>query len=261
MNNDEFTNNDVSEEHNSIIQDGVMPKIEDNDESEKYTREMYDFADKNKFKNTITFFGISAVIVSVIVAFIVMNTIFMKPKPAIATNKTVPSKTIANPTINNTPPKVEEPKPLDTNAKIYEYLNVEANRTAVLQKATQLNKGSQKGVTVYLLSEILRANAITIPDNTNSVELLLKTLTSTGWKKSTDFTQLQKGDICFTTDMPQKPGVPSHVYIFMGWVVEGKTDFGNICDGQIEQFSNMLHKRNISVTTTDKDKFGFFLRK
>ncbi len=61
--------------------------------------------------------------------------------------------------------------------------------------------------------------------------------------------------------MPERPGVPSHAYVFMGWVEDGKTDYANICDGQVEEFGNILHKRNVSIATTQKDKFSFFLKK
>ena len=81
------------------------------------------------------------------------------------------------------------------------------------------------------------------------------------WKKDTDLSQLEKGDLCFTTDMPKKVGVPSHAYVFMGWVEDGKTDCAYVCDGQIEEYGNILHKRNISISTEQKDKFSFFLRK
>ena len=171
----------------------------------------------------------------------------------------VPKKSVTNITVDTPAPKIETIKP--TQTKIYEYLNIEGNRTSLLKKAVDLNKGSQKGVTIYLLAEVLRLNYIVIPASTSSVQQLMKDLTSMEWKKNTDFTQLQKGDVCFTTDMPEKPGVPSHSYIFMGWVEEGKTDYAYICDGQVEEFGDTLHKRNISITTTQKDKFSFFLRK
>jgi len=61
--------------------------------------------------------------------------------------------------------------------------------------------------------------------------------------------------------MPDKPGVPSHVYVFMGWVEDGKTDYAYVCDGQVEEYGTILHKRNISIATAQKDKFSFFLRK
>jgi hypothetical protein len=61
--------------------------------------------------------------------------------------------------------------------------------------------------------------------------------------------------------MPDSPGTPSHAYIFMGWVEDGKTDYANICDGQVEEFGNILHNRNVSIATAQKDKFSFFLKK
>ena len=61
--------------------------------------------------------------------------------------------------------------------------------------------------------------------------------------------------------MPENPGVPGHSYVFMGWVEDGKTDYAYVCDGQVEEFGNILHKRNISISTAEKDKFSFFLRK
>ena len=79
------------------------------------------------------------------------------------------------------------------------------------------------------------------------------------FKKNTDFTELEQGDICFTTDVAKKPGVPSHAYVFMGWVEDGKTDYANVCDGQIQEYGNILHKRNISLSVSEKDKFSFFL--
>ena len=111
------------------------------------------------------------------------------------------------------------------------------------------------------MSEILRSNSFAIPVGTSTVKQLLTELTSMDWKKNTDFTKLEKGDICFTTDMPKKPGVPSHAYVFMGWVEDGKTDYANICDGQIQANGDILHKRNVSISVAGKDKFSFFLRK
>lgn len=251
-----YSNSKISEKYNSENGHGKKPRIEDDGQSKKYIKEMYEFADKNEFKTNIVFLGSTVVIVIIIIFSILMNSPFAKSKTNMASNKAVTKNTA-----NTTPTKSVDIKPVDTQSKIFEYLNVEANRTSVLKKAVDLNKGSKKAVTVYLLSEILRANDVAVPASTSSVEGLMKSLTSMGWKKNTDFTQLKKGDICFTTDVPKKTGVPSHSYIFMSWVIEGKTDYANICDGQIEEYSDMLHKRNLSVSTTSKDKFSFFLRK
>lgn len=191
-----------------------------------------------------------------------MNTSFMKPKSAIVEKPSVTKSSNANASTKPAvPSKAKVTKPIVEPNNIYEYLNASANRTSVLKKAIALNHGSKKGLNVYLLSEILRSNTYAIPSKTTTVKQLMASLISMDWKKNRNISQLKKGDICFTTDMPGKIGTPSHAYIFMGWVKEGKTDYANICDGQIEEFDNILHKRNLSITTTTKDKFSFFLRK
>jgi len=236
-----------------------------NKESEKYIKEMHELADKNEFKSNIVVLGLVIVIVSIIIFSIFMNTSIMKPKTDVAVSNSVTKKsnTISSPkpTATTKTTNASTIKPIVSPTNIYEYLNVEGNRTNLLKKSIALNGGSKKGLNVYLLSEILRANSYAIPSKTTTVKQLMDSLLSMGWKKNRNPTQLKKGDICFTTDMPGKIGSPSHAYVFMGWVKDGKTDYANICDGQVEEFGNILHKRNLSITTTQKDKFSFFLRK
>jgi len=252
-------NKDILKTPISKIEYNGTSKVKDDGESEKYTNEMYKLADKNQSMHKKVGFSLGLIVVAVLVLSILINTPLMKPKSYVATQKADTKTAIVNPTTETKPAKPVEP--VETQAKIYEYLNIEANRTSILAKSVALNKGSQKGVTVYLLSEILRSNDVAIPANTSSVDVLMKNLISMGWKKNTDLSKLEKGDICFTTDMPDRAGVPSHTYVFMDWVTPGKTDYGNICDGQLEGTTDILHKRNVSVTTTQKDKFSFFLRK
>jgi len=251
-----YSNSTGSEKHNSNNEYSGMTKLKDDKESEKYIKEMHDLADKNEFKNNIIVLILGIIIVSIIIFSIIMNTSFMKPKTDVAV-----SKAVTNNTSNSSPGEKKAINPVDTPTKISEYLNIETNRTSVLKNAVELNEGSEKGLTVYLLAEILRSNDIAIPTKTSTINQLVIDLTSMGWKKNTDFSKLKKGDLCFTTDMPKRPGVPSHAYIFMSWIKNGKTDYANIIDGQVEEFSNILHKRNLSVSTTNKDKFSFFLRK
>lgn len=249
-----YSNKQKSEKEVLKNESNEVPKLENNEESEKYMKEMHELADKNEFRNNVVVLGLGLVVVSVIIFSVLMNTSFMNPKKAVAVSKPV-TKT----TPKNEPAKTKVVQTIVTSTKIFEYLDVESNRTTLLKKAVELNGGSQTGLTVHLLSEILRTNDIAIATNTTTVEKLMNSLTSMNWKKNTDATKLQKGDICFTTDMPGKTGVPSHAYVFMGWVKEGKTDYAYIVDGQVEEFNNILHKRNLTVTTTTKDKFNFFL--
>jgi hypothetical protein len=241
-----------------------VTKFKDTEESEKYIKEMHDLADKNELKNNLVVTGLAIFVIVVIAFSIIMNTSLAKNITDVSKNEVVtktPNDTTSSEG-NVVSPSETSPDILNqTSSKLYEYLNVEENRVSVLKKAVKLNNGNQKGITVYLLSEILRANTYAIPDKTSSVKELLTELTSMGFKKNTDFTQLEKGDICFTIDMPDSPGTPSHAYIFMGWVEDGKTDYANICDGQVEEFGNILHKRNVSIATAQKDKFSFFLKK
>jgi len=250
-----YSNKDTS--GNSKSKHSGITKLKGNKESEKYIKEMHDLADKNEFKNNVVVIGLGIIIAIIILFSIIMNTSFMKPKTDVVDSKTAPKNTTDKSSTKNT--NINAPIIIPT--KIYEYLNVKANRTSVLKKAVVLNHGSNDGLTVYLLSEILRTNGITIPTKTITVKQLARDLTSLGWVKNTNVSQLEKGDICFTTDMPGKIGSPSHTYVFMGWVKDGKTDYGNIIDGQVKEYNDILHKRNISITTTKKDKFSYFLRK
>ena len=246
-----YSNNDTSQKNNLNTNHSGFTKLKDDGDSDKYIKEMHDLADKNELKNTIVVVGLGIVVAAIVIFSLFMNTSFMNPKDDVATHKTV-----IKPTTDNSSNNV-----IVTPDKIYAYLDIEANRTAVLKKAVSLNEDNQKGLTVYLLSEILRANNTVIPEKTFTIKQLVTDLTSMDWKKNTDFNALKKGDICFTTDMPGNTNVPSHAYVFMGWVEEGKTDYAYVCDGQINEFGKILHKRNLSISTTKKDKFSFFLRK
>lgn len=251
-----YSNNNASENNNLKIDYSTKnSKLKNIGESEKYIKEMHQLADKNEFKNNVIVLALGIVVVSIILFSILMNSSLMRPKADINSDKET-NKEITETTEGNA-----STKPVEQKNNVYEYLDLETNRVSALEKAIQLNDGSKTGITVYLLSEILRANTYDIPTNTYTVNGLMERLTAMGWKKNTDFNELEKGDICFTTDLSDKPGIPSHTFIFMGWVEDGKTEYANIVDGQIQEFDSVLHKRNISISTPQKDKFNFFLRK
>jgi hypothetical protein len=255
-----YSNNNASENNNSKSDHSSRKSKSKNiDESEKYIKEMHLLADKNEFKNNVIVLALGIVVVAIILFSILMNSSLMKPKADVVADKQT-NKEVSE-AANKTTADSASTKAVEQETNIYEYLDLESNRVSVLEKAVKLNKGNQTGITVYLLSEILRANTYDIPTDTSTVDGLMERLTSMGWKKNTDFNELEKGDICFTTDLPEEPGSPSHTYIFMGWVEDGKTDYANIVDGQIQEFDKVLHKRNISISTPQKDKFSFFLRK
>ncbi len=128
-----YSNDNNSEKQILKLKHTGVTKLKDDEESEKYIKEMHELADKNEFKNNLVVLGLGIVIVSIIVFSILMNTSFMKPKTDVASNETV-TKT----TNDSTHLKLRLADPiLITSTKIYEYLNVEANRTSFLKK--QLN--------------------------------------------------------------------------------------------------------------------------
>ncbi|MGH4119607.1 hypothetical protein [Clostridium sp.] len=255
-----YSNNNASDNNNPKTEySSRTSKLKDIDESEKYIKEMHLLADKNEFKNNVIVLALGIVVVSIILFSIIMNSSLMKPKTDVVADKQTNKEVSGE--VNKTTADSASTNAVEQESNIYKYLELEKNRISVLENAVKLNNGKQTGITVYLLSEILRANNYDIPNNTSTVNGLLKRLTSMGWKKNTDLNELKKGDICFTTDLPEEPGSPSHTYIFMNWVEDGKTDYANIVDGQIQEFDKLLHERSISILTPQKDKFSFFLRK
>ena len=256
-----YSNDSKSEKQSSKPEYVGLTKFKDAEESEKYIKEMHELADKNEFKNNLIVILLALFVVAVIIFSIAMKASFTKEKVAVSKSKIVTKDTTPAAIIDVKPTKTSPDTLNKDSIKLYEYLNVLENRASVLKKSIELNNGSKNGITVYLLSEILRANTYDIPVGTSSVKDLVTALTSLGFKKNSDFTQLEKGDICFTTDMRENPATPSHTYIFMSWVEDGKTDYANICDGQVQEFGTTLHKRNLSISTGGKDQFSFFMEK
>ncbi len=146
--------------------------------------------------------------------------------------------------------KKAENKEIALNEKIAKYIQDKNNRQKSFKEAVSINKGSEKGVSVIFISQLYRNNGYDIPKNTISTKGLLEDLKKKNWTKETDYNKLQKGDICFTT--VDSADSPSHAYIFMGWVKEGKTDYAYVCDGQTSDYDDTLHKRNLSVSTAKK---------
>ncbi len=150
--------------------------------------------------------------------------------------------------------------------KVYKYLKDVDNQRDVYEKAIELNGGDSANTCVYFVAEVLRRNGIYIDKSTCNTEQLIKILQDKGWQRISNYEELQPGDLCFTTDgFGNKKGIPSHTYIFMGWVEEGKFDYAYICDNQAKDYNNQIyHVRNIAIVDTangfTKDAFSFFMR-
>lgn len=234
--------------------------LETSEETKKYIREMQEMEDKNEKKNNLIFASLAIPLI-LIAAFMVKQIVSASINMVKNNSNVEQSKKI----VSNSQPTEDKisGENKDTakalNTKIYTYLNDKANRTASLNEAKALNHGKDKGLSTIFIAEILRNNNYDIPESVINTKGLVSELEKNDWKKIDDYNKLEKGDIIFTTASKSKS--PTHVYIFMGWVEEDKTDYANICDGQISEYSDTLHKRNIDFATSKKDKFNFFMRK
>ncbi|MCY6353810.1 hypothetical protein [Clostridium sp. ZS2-4] len=244
------------------IFDNSYSNLETSEETKKYISEMQQMEDKNEKKNKIIF-------ASFAVPLILIAAFMVKQLASVSINMVKNNTNIEqSKNIVNNPQSTEDTTSSENknaanaralNTKIYTYLSDKANRTASLNKAKSLNHGSDKGLSTIFIAEILRNNEYDMPKSIINTKSLVDELGKNGWKKNTDYKQLEKGDIVFTT--ASKSNSPTHVYIFMGWVEEGKTNYANICDSQISEYSDTLHKRNIDFSTPKKDKFNFFMKK
>lgn len=250
--------------------------LESSEETKKYIKEMYAMSEKNAKNGNIIFvaFGIPLLIIFALTITQMfsfsINLVQAKSKSSqveIVSNIPVTTKTES--TGNTSTDNKETVSPTNStsndistdklNTKIEAYLKENENRKASLDKAIALNNGSEKGLATMFIAQILRDNGYDIPQTVINTKGLVSKLEEDGWEKVTDFNELEKGDICFTVKAPS--GAPSHTYIFMGWVTEGKTDNGYIVDNQVSEYNDTYHERNISVSSPKKDKFDFFMRK
>lgn len=151
--------------------------------------------------------------------------------------------------------------------KIYTSMTDKNIRIKAYNRAVYLNNGVTSNTCVYFLSEVLRINGFKIDDKICNTFELLDIMKKDKWKKEKDYRKLKKGDICFTTDAKlNKDGVPTHVYIFMGWKEEGKYDYAYICDNQAKDYDwKIYHLRNIVNVAKEKgntkEPFSFFMYK
>lgn len=154
----------------------------------------------------------------------------------------------------------------DLRKRMFSYMKNESNQQEVYQAAIALNGGKSANTCVYFLSEVLRRNGIDIPKSTANTSQILSILKGMGWKKDTDYRNLKPGDIGFTTDAyGDKNGIPTHTYIFMGWVEEGNYEYAYIVDNQAKDYNNQVyHISNIKnvgeANGYTKEAFSFFMK-
>lgn len=152
-------------------------------------------------------------------------------------------------------------------SELYQYLLAPNQRASVKNKAIKLNNGRTRNSCVYFACESLRKIGFRIPlkvcntgsfkSKHNSSLSLIKQLKAMNWKTSSRPSLLLPGDICFTT--PDYNGLPTHVYVFMGWVKSGNIDYAYVCDNQTFDYGYVLHIRNIKKALPGKEAFYRFM--
>lgn len=158
-------------------------------------------------------------------------------------------------------------KQSEVQIKLYKYLIDLSNRESVKSAAIKLNNGKQHNSCVYFVSEALRRVGYKVPlkicytGNYRHIMhkdiSLMHFLKKMGWQESKNLSELQVGDICFTT--PDSEGHSTHTYIFMGWVDPQKHDYAYVCDNQSYDYATTLHVRNIKSMLKDKDPLYCFM--
>lgn len=160
---------------------------------------------------------------------------------------------------------VDYSKPLQT--RIYNYLQISTNRLKTYDKAAILNNGSTENTCVYFICEVLRENGINVSKSICNTSQLVSILQNENWIKDTNYKNLKPGVICFTTDSKlNNNGIPSHTYIFMGWVNNNSYNYAYVCDNQAKDYKGKIyHIRNIceldEVSGKSKEPFSYFLYK
>lgn len=236
--------------------------LESSENTKKYIKEMYAFADKNERKSSLAFTSVAIPILIIfaltLVQMISFGINFIKSDSQLATSNDKSQIVLDNKNITDNTKASDSS--IQLNTKVYKYLNDQKNRDTSLNNAKKLNGGKEKGLSTIFMAQVLRDNDYDIDKSVINTKKLISELEKKGWEKVSDYKKLQSGDLCFTTSS-KNSGSPAHTYIYMKWVEKEKTDYAYIVDSQVSEYKNTYHKRNIDSPTPKKDKFDFFMRK
>lgn len=151
------------------------------------------------------------------------------------------------------------------NESLAAYLADPLNGQSVADRGVELNGGQGHNACVYTVAEALRRVGCAIPDATGYTPVLVQLLKDRGFSISYQLSDLQPGDICFTTnEQGGLDGVSTHTFVFLAW--EGQ-DTMRIFDNQSYDYGSPFHSRSVKLTyfndQTDRPKeaTAFYMRK
>ena len=133
-------------------------------------------------------------------------------------------------------------------AALFAFYSVKKNYDAVFKEVLSFHKSGRANGCVAFMSSALRQSGTAVPKNktiggynvslvTTAFSQYLKT--NLGWKKISNSSALQQGDVVFTESEPEWPGVPAHTYMFHSWK-DKANGIGWVIDNQ-----NFTHVRNV----------------
>lgn len=259
---------DIVKHINKLKEDGIfsgkskyIQKLKNDHEVQKCIKEMQQMEENYDKKNNMIMCGAIG-IVALVVVFVGIKMI-NTPADKLTGKNTDSIKIEQKVDTNNKAGNQQTQQPVEAiNNAVYTNALGDRNRKKALEESIKINENETTGLAAIYISELLRQSGVKVPRDVKNTKDLVTSLQNLGWQKVKDPKQLQKGDICFTTDMTNMEGYPSHVYIFMGWTKEGSTDYALVCDNLFAQNNNQpIHKRNINFETEDAQKMNFFMRK
>jgi len=108
-------------------------------------------------------------------------------------------------------------------SRIVRYCSLDDNYSSILREAQRV-RGAEDNTCVAFQSEALRRLGRRVPakdsyGNTSPISLVTRPYSrwlsdNLGPEKVSNYSKLQPGDLCFSSDAPGYPGFPAHTYIF-----------------------------------------------
>lgn len=145
------------------------------------------------------------------------------------------------------------------------YLADPLNGQSVADRGVELNGGQGHNACVFTVAEALRRVGCDIPETTGYTPVLVQQLKDRDFSISYQLSDLQPGDICFTTnEQGGLDGVSTHTFIFLAW--EGQ-DTMRIFDNQSYDYGSPFHSRSVKLTYFNdqadrpKEATAFYMRK
>ncbi|MGL4739883.1 MAG: hypothetical protein ACRC41_03650 [Sarcina sp.] len=114
------------------------------------------------------------------------------------------------------------------SVRLANYVSSESNRESAWNEAVRLHNGSEMNNCTLWVSSCLRGAGENVPYNIAYTTDLGNWLGNNGWTRGTNLNNLQRGDICFASNV--------HAFIFLSWYNQAE-GLANVVDEQAAFFT------------------------